>query len=180
MKNNYESIVHFGSFPNNVTSNLTLFLGNENGGTAKLTNLKLSASSDAEFSLTTGSVSAGSVDTNNHEVKVSFLPTSDGLYSAEIEFEYENGNFDDRVSGAKKSISKTVLFDTAYLEDPYGHDLEINVNTFIFSYLINSWAKPILFEVIGIPLMIWTEISIAYQIVLLIMGAPITELSQEE
>ena len=78
------------------------------------------------------------------------------------------------------AISKTVLFDTAYLEDPYGHDLEINVNTFIYSYLINSWAKPILFEVIGIPLMIWTEISIAYQMVLLIMGAPITELSQEE
>ena len=78
------------------------------------------------------------------------------------------------------AISKTVLFDTTYLEDPYGHDLEINVNTFIYSYLINSWVKPILFEVIGIPLMIWTEISIVYQIVLLIMGAPITELSQEE
>ena len=78
------------------------------------------------------------------------------------------------------AISKTVLFDTSYLEDPYGHNLEINVNTFIYSYLINTWFKSFFFEIIGIPLMIWTEVSLAYQLILLVLGAPITELSQEQ
>ena len=78
------------------------------------------------------------------------------------------------------SVSKTVFFDTEFLEDPYGYDLEINTNTFIFNWAINSWFKTVLFEIIGIPLTIWSEITIAYQAFLLLEGAVIENLGEEE
>jgi len=60
-------------------------------------------------------------------------------------------------------LSRTMVLDTAFLEDPYGHDLEMNVNTFIFGYVFNTMFRPLLFEIIWLPLLIWTEISIFYQ-----------------
>jgi len=78
------------------------------------------------------------------------------------------------------SVSKTVFFDTEFLEDPYGYNLEINTNTFIFSWIINAWFKSFFFEIIGIPLFIWSEISIAYQIFLEIEGAVVENLGLEE
>ena len=78
------------------------------------------------------------------------------------------------------SLSKTVFFDTSFLEDPYGRDLEINTNTFIFNWVINAWFKVFFFEVIGIPLTIWSEITIAYQIFLGLMGATVEDLGKEE
>ena len=78
------------------------------------------------------------------------------------------------------SISKTVFFDTEFLEDPYGYNLEINANTFIFSWCINAWFKTFFFEIIGIPLIIWSEISLAYQWILLILGEGLEPLGEEE
>lgn len=78
------------------------------------------------------------------------------------------------------SVSKTVFLDTEFLEDPYGYNLEINTNTFIFNWAINSWFKTVFFEIIGIPLTIWSETTIAYQLFLLLEGAVLENLSEEE
>ena len=43
-------------------------------------------------------------------------------------------------------------------------NLEINEYSFIITYLINVFVRPLQYPIFGIPIMIWTEITTNYQI----------------
>ena len=76
-----------------------------------------------------------------------------------------------RATALMSGISKMAVFDGSMMQDSEDsglwvdvESLEIDEMTFISAYMINVFVRPLLYPIMGIPIMIWTEITSNYQI----------------